>query len=92
MKVLIVACFLALVAAVCAENCEHTSDCTLVACNAGFNLRCYGNVCTCVADYHTFNCTQAAQCEGAFSRCTHGDHHWHCVDNRCMCRTPDDRD
>ncbi|XP_062580707.1 serine protease inhibitor Cvsi-2-like [Saccostrea cucullata] len=70
------------VAAVTAERCSDTGDCTATTCGGGSSLHCIGHLCTCtIAASGDGACTMASDCHG---RCDGARQH-HCIDGRCRC-------
>merc|ERR1712179_321237 len=73
-----------------AEYCDHDDDCTETVCGLNFSLDCYkkdrSHVCTCVSTTDTsFTCSTPDVCANKFGICKHGDHTWHCIDQKCRC-------
>merc|ERR1712243_119418 len=80
-----------------AEYCDHDSDCTLTVCGSNFRVDCYkygggDQVCTCLptsggssGSGGDFKCSSPDACQNKYGNCNHGDHRWHCYDQRCRC-------
>ncbi|XP_063402137.1 uncharacterized protein LOC143048048 [Mytilus galloprovincialis] len=84
MKVTIL-CFVVLIAAVYAENCQMASDCTMETCSSGGMVECQHGVCTCGGGGGgPGGCMDQADCHG--HHCPHGHGMPHCIDGHCDCK------